>query len=97
MTYRDRIEAETATGHPALPCPHCGYDDWYVHRPYRKSQHDRPLLFAAECLHCHVVDTAHHAHGNWMGQHSYSRYCGPLTESLYEFVQEHAAFLREAT
>lgn len=95
MSYRDRQEAESATGHPAFPCPRCGHDDWAVERPWRKSKSDRPLLFPVVCSHCHTVETAHHVDGNWMGQHSYSRYCGPYTESLYDFVQEHASYLRE--
>ena len=92
MTYRDRIEAETATGHPAWPCPRCGHDAWCVERPRRKSKSDRPCLFPAVCGHCHVVDTAHHADGNWMGQHSYSK----SPASLYAFVMDRAECLRVA-
>lgn len=98
MTYRDRIEAETATGHPAWPCPHCGYDAWAVERPWRKSKADRPCLFPATCGHCGVMETAHHVDGNWMGQHMYSRLTGMHIEgqSLGAFVQDRAEFLRAA-
>lgn len=102
ISYQDRCEAETSTGHPALPCPRCGHDDWYVHRPYRKSKRDRPLLFVAECGHCHIVETAHHVDGGWLYMHQYSKIVAkrdgstwPET-SLREFVQEYAADLREA-
>ena len=92
-SYRDRIEAETATGHPAWPCPRCGHDAWCVERPWRKSKADLPCLFPAVCGHCHVVETAHHIDGNWQGQHSYSK----SPASLYAFVMEHAEWLRETT
>lgn len=94
-SYQDRAEAETMTWHPALPCPHCGHDVWGVERPWRMSKSDRPLLIPVVCRHCHVMETAHHVHGEWLGMYMYSRYCGPLTDSFSEFVQEHAAYLRE--
>lgn len=91
MSYQDRAEAEAATGHPAFPCPYCGYDSWTVHRPYRKSRHDRPCLFAAVCSHCSIMETAHHVDGEWMGMRRYSKFPG----SLYDFVTGYAAYLRE--
>jgi len=91
MTYQTRIEAETATGHPALPCAHCGHDSWTVHRPWRKSKRDRPCLFPAVCSHCHVMETAHHNDGCWMGARQYSKFPG----TLCDFVTGYAAYLRE--
>jgi len=93
VTYRDRIEAETATGHPALPCAHCGHDAWAVERPWRKSKRDRTCLRPAKCSHCGVVDTAHHVDGEWLGAYHYSKYPG----SLFGFVEEHAAYLKETS
>jgi len=93
VTYQDRVEAETQTGHPCLPCPHCGYDSWAVERPWRKSKSDRPCLFPAVCSHCRVMETAHHIDGFWMGRHAQSGYPG----SFFQFVTEHAAVLRETT
>jgi hypothetical protein len=93
MTYQDRAEAETQTGHPCLPCPHCGHDAWAVERPWRKSKRDRPRLFPAQCGHCGVVETAHHVDGEWLGAYHYSKHPG----SLRDFVQEHAAWLRATT
>lgn len=92
MTYRDRIEAETATGRPALPCAHCGYDAWAVERPWRKSKSDRPCLFPAVCGHCRIVETAHHVDGEWMGRHLESQ----SPAGLYAFVMERAECLRVA-
>jgi len=89
--YSDRLEAEVQEGYPAWPCPHCGHDAWCVERPHRRSKHDRTVLFPAVCGHCHIMETAHHVDGNWMGQHSYSK----SPASLYDFVTEHAAWLRE--
>lgn len=89
--YRDRMEAETITGYPALPCPICGFDLWDVKRPYRKHKTDRICLTVAECSQCHVLETAHHVDGFWMGRHAQSGYPG----RLYDFVIEHAAVLRE--
>lgn len=93
MSYRDRIEAETATGHPALPCAHCGYDAWAVERPWRKSKRDRPCLFPAVCSHCRVVETAHRNDGCWMGRHMESK----SPADLYAFVMERAECLRATT
>ena len=90
MTYRDRIEAETATGHPAWPCPHCGYDAWCVERPWRKSKSVIPLIFPAVCGHCHILEDAHHVDGCWMGRHLESG----SPASLYAFVMERAECLR---
>jgi len=92
-SYQDRVEAEAATGHPALPCPHCGYDEWCVERPYRKSKHDRPCLFPAVCGHCHILETAHHVDGEWMGMSQYSKFPG----CLCDFVTSYATYLRETT
>ena len=91
MTYRDRCEAEAATGHPAWPCPHCGHDVWAVERPWRKPESDHPCLFPAVCGHCHILEDAHHVDGNWMGQHMYSK----SPASLCDFVREHSEWLKE--
>ena len=91
MTYQDRAEAESKTGVPAWPCPHCGYDVWAVEQPWRKSKSDRPCLFPAVCCHCHIMETAHHADGCWMGMRQYSRFPG----SLCDFVTGYAAYLRD--
>ena len=92
-SYRDRVEAEAVTGVPAWPCSRCGYDAWLVERHWRKSKADRPCLFPAVCGHCHILETAHHVDGEWMGMHMYSK----SPASLYEFVTEHATYLREVT
>jgi hypothetical protein len=88
--YHDRIEQEAATGHPAWPCYRCGRDDWQVERPFRKTKADRTCLYPAICGHCHIMETAMHIDGGWMGMHVYSR----SPQSLYAFVQEHATWLR---
>jgi hypothetical protein len=88
--YADRLEAEYVTGHPALPCFHCGYDAWAVERPYRKLKSDRPCLFPAVCGHCRVIETAHHNDGGWIGRHLQSGVPG----GLLAFVKEHAEYLR---
>ena len=91
-SYQDRLEAEAKTGHPAWPCPHCGYDLWCVERSWRTAKSDRPsCLFPAVCGHCGILEDAHHVDGNWMGQHSYSK----SPANLCEFVTEHATVLRE--
>lgn len=89
--YQDRVEAETATGTPAWPCPRCGYDAWAVERPWRKSRADQPRLLTAVCGHCGVVDDAHHVDGEWLGAYRYSKFPG----SLVELVASYAAYLRE--
>ena len=91
MTYQERIEAEAKTGYPCWPCPHCGRDSWSVERPFRKSKHDHPTLFPAVCNHCHVIETAHHVDGEWMGMWMYAGRPG----SLYYFVQDHAIWMSE--
>jgi len=90
MTYHDRLEQEHATGYPAHPCPHCGYDGWAVESPYRKSKYVSASLFPAICEHCHVLENALHVDGFWMGRHAQSGYPG----SLCRFVSEHAEYLR---
>jgi hypothetical protein len=89
----DRFEAENLTGHPAWPCAHCGHDVWRVHQPWRRAKTDFPCLFPAICGHCHIIETAHHNDGMWMGMHHYSKYPGGLSQ----FVAEHSEYLMETT
>jgi hypothetical protein len=91
--HYDRIEAEAKDGTPAWPCYLCGRDSWDVTRPYRKSKSNRPMLYPAVCNHCHIMECALHVDGAWLGIHAYSK----SPASLYDFVQEHAAYLRETT
>lgn len=86
-TYSDRVQIEAETGQPALPCSHCGHDAWSVEWRYRK----HPTMSSAVCGHCHILETAHHNDGSWLGMWRYSHHPG----SLLEFVEEHAAYLRE--
>ena len=91
--YQDRLEAEAQAGIPALPCPVCGYDAWFRELPQHKSKSNRHLMVPVSCGRCHVMETAHHVDGEWLGAYRYSRYPG----SLVEFVTEHAAYLRGTT
>lgn len=91
--YADRLQIEHETGQPALPCSHCGRDWWEVQRPWRRRKTDIPVMFPAICGHCHVIETAHHNDGSWLGMMRYSGYPG----SFVNFVGEHAAYLRETS
>ena len=88
--YFARCVEESETGRPAWPCPNCGHDEWTVTRPARKSKHDHPILFPATCGYCHILENAHHVDGGWLYMRRYSKHSG----SLYQFVEEHAAYLR---
>ena len=89
MSYQSRINEEHTTGRPALPCIHCGFDDWHMGPVYQKDS--RPQTRLATCGHCHIVEDAHHVDGEWLGAWLYAE----LPIPLYDFAEEHARILRE--